>query len=333
MSALQLPDSGDLARLELLDHSGTEWHRVRETSYLVHQHLRYDYPGPIADLHQRLLLIPPAVHCDQTRVLHRLDVSVPGGRRRERTDRWGNLVVDVRVPRVESSIEFEAWTVVTRRNGADRPVVAADPALTSPTRLTRPDAALRRLAAELAGDGTRDRALAERICDWVHREIGYQFGLTDIHTTAAQALAIGKGVCQDKSHVMLTLCRLAGLPARYVSGHLLGEGASHAWVEVLIPQPGGHFDVLALDPTNGRPADLGYVTIAVGRDYSDVAPMSGSYAAPFAGRLTVTKRVGLAAVDYGSAAPDGGAGSVIDLDAGGRADSTLMGGAGAPARG
>ena len=78
MTSLQLGDAGDLARMELLDHASTEWARVRETSYLVHQLLRYDYPGPIRDLRQRLVLIPPAAHVDQRRVLHRLDVSVPG---------------------------------------------------------------------------------------------------------------------------------------------------------------------------------------------------------------------------------------------------------------
>ena len=307
MSTLQLSDTGDLARLELLDHHSTDWDRVRETSYLVHQRLRYDYPGPIRDLRQRLVLIPPDTHVDQRRVLHRLDVSAPGARRRERSDRFGNLVVDVRVPHVEAAIEFEAWAVVTRSNAPRSEDAAADPRLLVPTRLTRPDPVLRRVAAGLVA-GPGGGALAERICHWVYGEIEYEYGLTDIHTTAAEALALGRGVCQDKAHVMLALCRLAGLPSRYVSGHLLGEGASHAWVEVMVPEPGRGSVVMALDPTHDRAADLGYVTIAVGRDYADVAPMSGSYAAPYAGRLTVTKRVGLAAVDYGTGAPAGVAG-------------------------
>jgi transglutaminase-like putative cysteine protease len=297
------PDAGDLASLELLDHHTTEWDRVRETTYLVHQHLRYQYPGPIVDLRQRLLLIPPAVHVDQRRVLHRLDVSLAGARQRERLDRFGNLVVDVRVERIDSAIEFESWAVVTRRSHLGGQEVAADARLLAPTRLTRPDPALRAAAAGLAGDDGPG-ARAERICQWVYREIPYEYGLTHVRTTAAEALALGRGVCQDKAHVMLALCRLTGLPARYVSGHLLGEGASHAWVEVLVPDR-GRTVVMALDPTHGRPADLGYVTIAVGRDYADVAPMSGSYAAPYAGQLTVTKRVGLASVDYGGGVPAG----------------------------
>ena len=62
-----------------------------------------------------------------------------------------------------------------------------------------------------------------------------QYGVTSVRTTAAQALAGGRGVCQDFAHVMLALCHIVGLPARYVSGHLLGQGGTHAWVEVVVP--------------------------------------------------------------------------------------------------
>ena len=67
----------------------------------------------------------------------------------------------------------------------------------------------------------------------------YRPGATNIDTTAARAFGMAQGVCQDYAHVMLCLCRLCGLPARYVSGHLLGEGGSHAWVEVVVPDPAG----------------------------------------------------------------------------------------------
>ena len=87
----------------------------------------------------------------------------------------------------------------------------------------------------LKASGDQGLALAQRISDWVYQTIRYVHGVTDIHTTAAEALALGRGVCQDYAHIMLVLCRLCGLPARYVSGHLLGEGGTHAWIEVLIP--------------------------------------------------------------------------------------------------
>jgi transglutaminase-like putative cysteine protease len=99
---------------------------------------------------------------------------------------------------------------------------------------------------------------------------------------------------------MLVLCRLCGLPARYVSGHLLGEGGTHAWVEVLLP----HLDdpeslrAVPLDPTHDRPADLRYITVAVGRDYLDVAPTSGTYEGSYAGELTAHKRAAVTNVEH-----------------------------------
>ena len=117
---------------------------------------------------------------------------------------------------------------------------------------------------------------AEWICDLVHASLDYADGVTSVRTTAAEALAGGRGVCQDMAHVMLALCHLVGLPARYVSGHLIGQGGTHAWVEVVVPRAR---DAIAVpfDPCHGRRAGSAYVTIAAGRDYSDVAPTSGSY--------------------------------------------------------
>jgi transglutaminase-like putative cysteine protease len=93
---------------------------------------------------------------------------------------------------------------------------------------------------------------------------------------------------------MLVLCRLLGIPARYVSGHLVGEGGTHAWVEVLVPGPGQAVEILAWDPTHDRPADLRYLTVAVGRDYRDVAPVSGTYCGPHTGWLSAARRVSVA---------------------------------------
>ncbi|MBV1856626.1 transglutaminase family protein [Catellatospora sp. NEAU-YM18] len=103
-------------------------------------------------------------------------------------------------------------------------------------------------------------------------------------------------MCQDYAHIMITLCRLVGLPARYVSGHLLGQGGRLAWVEVIAAQDGAA-TALALDPCHGRRTHSGYVTVAVGRDNTDVAPTSGSYIGAPSGRLTGDRRVGVVALD------------------------------------
>jgi transglutaminase-like putative cysteine protease len=91
------------------------------------------------------------------------------------------------------------------------------------------------------------------------------------------------------------LCHLAGLPARYVSGHLLGQGGTHAWVEVIVPD-GDHAVAIPFDPCHDRRGDNRYVTVATGRDYADVAPTSGSYIGAPGGRLTANREVGVIAI-------------------------------------
>jgi transglutaminase-like putative cysteine protease len=126
------------------------------------------------------------------------------------------------------------------------------------------------------------RALMHRI----HADFEYETTATDVNTPALDALALRKGVCQDLAHVMLGCLRSLGLPARYVSGYLLtepapgqprlvGTDASHAWVGLYLPTPQGRGSWVDLDPTNERLAGEDYVTLAIGRDYSDVSPMRG----------------------------------------------------------
>lgn len=79
-----------------------------------------------------------------------------------------------------------------------------------------------------------------------------------------------------------------------MSGHLLGQGGTHAWVEVLVPDCGQAMAV-AFDPCHGRRAHAGYVMVATGRDYADVAPTSGSYVGAPGGRLTTSRHVGVIA--------------------------------------
>jgi transglutaminase-like putative cysteine protease len=201
---------------------------------------------------------------------------------------------------VEHSVEFRAVAVLefARRDG--RPVLSAsalhDPRLRLPTRLTAADDQLRAMADGLLRPGGGPLDLAERICATVYATLTYQHGATNVKTTAAEALAAGRGVCQDAAHIMVALCRVAQLPARYVSGHLLGQGGTHAWVEVIVPHHEGAMAV-PFDPSHGRRTDNGYVTVAVGRDYADVAPTSGSYVGPPGGRLTAARSVGVVSVE------------------------------------
>lgn len=265
------------------------------THFCLHQRLRYDYSSPVRELEHRLMVLPPAVRGDQVRVLHRLEVHGAEARVVESFDRFGNVVVDVRAALVTDHVEFEIRVEADRLSGVLPTAlgVAEHRRFSAPSPLTSPDPALRAAAADLGASGDRGLELADRINGWTHTAMGYRHGVTGVRTTAAEALALGLGVCQDYAHVMLTLCRLSGLSARYVSGHLQGEGGSHAWVEVLVPS-----GAVAFDPTNGRRAGSNYLTIAVGRDYADVAPTCGTFRGTSCGMLTTSKelRVGAPAL-------------------------------------
>ncbi len=298
-------DRTAISALNLLDHQGVDWQRVQRTAYLVHQHLRYEYPGPIRDLHQRLVIVPPDQHGDQRRVVHHIEVSSPHYETSNRQDEFGNLVVSVFVPHVEQAIDFEAWIVVERNASQEAQRLPGsslrDQRLLEPSRLTRPGPLLRQVALEVVATGDTGFALADRINTLVYQTLTYGHGFTGISTTAEEALALRSGVCQDYAHIMVALCRLCGIAARYVSGHLLGEGGTHAWVEVLLPAANPDEAVVwPFDPTHGRRAGLSYLTIAVGRDYADVAPTSGTFTASYGGQLSARKHVNLTAVEYSS---------------------------------
>jgi transglutaminase-like putative cysteine protease len=285
-----------------IEPASVDWGAARRAAYLVRQTFRYEYSEPIRNLSHRLVVIPPERLGDQTRLWHDVSVGLDGARLENRTDRFGNVVVDVFAPQVPAAIEFVAEVSVERRAAEQNRLPdgwLADSYLLEPSTLTAADEAIMRTADDLAAASEWGLPLADRINDWVYQSMTYRYGVTGVRTTAAEALALGAGVCQDYAHVMLALCRVCGLPSRYVSGHLLGQGGTHAWVEVVLPTRDGTGDGIAhaFDPTHASRGGLGYVKVAVGGDYSDVPPTSGTYVSGAQGRLTASKRVSL--VDVG----------------------------------
>lgn len=286
-----------------IEPSSVDWASARRVSYQLRQTFRYEYSEPIRDLNHRLVVIPPERFGDQLRVRHKLSVAADGVSFADRSDRFGNVVVDVFAPRVSESIEFVAEVSVERQAATPNRLPdgwLADGYLLEPSALTVADDRIRRSAEALASNAEWGLPLADSINDWVYQSMTYQYGVTGVRTTAAEALALGSGVCQDYAHVMLAACRACGLPSRYISGHLLGQGGSHAWVEVVLPTADGTGDAIAwtFDPTHASRGGLGYVTIAVGGDYLDVAPTSGTYLSSARGRLITSKRVSLTDLDY-----------------------------------
>ncbi|MFM0519790.1 transglutaminase family protein [Caballeronia jiangsuensis] len=144
------------------------------------------------------------------------------------------------------------------------------------------DHALRAYAQASFDAGTPLVAGAIDLMHRIHEDFEYKPSATAFDTPASRAFELRHGVCQDFSQVMIGCLRSLGLPARYVSGYLrndpppgharlIGADASHAWVSVHCPQSGW----IDLDPTNDVLADLDHVTLATGRDYSDVSLLRG----------------------------------------------------------
>jgi transglutaminase-like putative cysteine protease len=107
--------------------------------------------------------------------------------------------------------------------------------------------------------------------------IGYKKGVTTSATTVSDVLDLGHGVCQDYAHVGLSLLRMMGIPARYVSGYLFRQDSeeleTHAWLEAFLPSAGW----IGLDPTHGELSSDSHIAVAVGRSYADVPPNRGVY--------------------------------------------------------
>jgi transglutaminase-like putative cysteine protease len=149
------------------------------------------------------------------------------------------------------------------------------------TPLTAPSPELCAFALEaVAGAGGEHDVIARlhRLMLAIGGAMAFETDTTHPATTAAQAFAQKRGVCQDFSHVFISAARRLGVPARYVSGHLAREGevveqdASHAWAEAHVPELGW----VGFDAANGVCPTPSYVRLAIGLDYLGAAPVRGS---------------------------------------------------------
>jgi len=271
---------------------------------------RYDYTPAVETAQHMVHLQPMDTPCQQL-LGHRLDIFPAPAQRSQTPDVYGNqrtffslqtphttlrvvAVSEVRThpPAVaDSRLTWEAVRERFRFHAGAAWDAAAEFVFASHhvprdeqfAAYARPSFAPGRLLIDAARD------LMARI----HTDFTYESQSTQVNTPALEALAQRTGVCQDFAHIMIGCLRAMGVPARYVSGYLLtqpppgqprlvGSDASHAWVAVYLPDlPGaqegnGWYD---LDPTNNRsgwgtPGE-DYVTLALGRDYSDISPMRG----------------------------------------------------------
>ena len=266
-------------------------------TYRITHRTEYRYSARVAPSYSLLHLLPrdaPGQRCLEASIT----VDPAPEDQGEHVDFFGNRVAYVASSAPHRALTVTATSVVevdaSRRAAAlslfgqqtweevrdDRDVEAIHYALDS--RRVEADP---RFAAYAAPSFTPGRQLVEAVTDLssrIHADFAFAPGETKVDTPLTQVLETRQGVCQDFAHIGIACLRSLGLPARYVSGYLetdpppgrpklTGADVSHAWFSVLFP--GACW--LDLDPTNDQVVGDRHIVTAYGRDYSDVAPMSG----------------------------------------------------------
>src|SRR5687767_6442567 len=271
--------------------------------YAIRHVTRYRYSRPVW---QSIMEVRMHPRTDQAQRCFTFQLSVnPKARIFTFSDYLGNHVHHFDLPAhhraltivadpLPSALPLEAW------GDLDQQIVDGDhwPML-MPSHYARSSPQLEDFARELglAGRAERDPlTLLTDVADGIHGAFEYVKKSTGVNSPIEVSLESRQGVCQDFSHIMIAVVRNLGIPCRYVSGYLYhdelhhdrsAEGASHAWVEALLPGLGW----VGFDPTNGVIAGSRHIRTAVGRDYADVPPTIGTMKGRAETELQVRVRV------------------------------------------
>lgn len=190
-------------------------------------------------------------------------------------DQFGNVVLygTCEEEHDRFSVRLEGFANTGRTTYSSEGNYADTVIFRNPSALTCPGETLKSFYQSLPlEDHMPDYEKASLIRRKVHEAVRYVCGSTGISTTAEEALKQGTGVCQDYAHIMIALCRMAKIPARYAVGLMDGEGVSHAWVEVFCD---GFW--YGQDPTNNCMVYDWYVKLTHGRDYNDCLVNKGKF--------------------------------------------------------
>lgn len=240
--------------------------------------MRLTFSAPVSDHRFQLRCVPATGPRQQI-----VDVEVglePDVEPERAVDSFDSIVLTGLIPQPHDALGYTVTGIAFVDTAHVRPE-PYKPLYRFNTPLTTPGdavgALIRACSARLdaLGADATDVDRAREVMHEVYAAFTYAPGATTIRTTAEQAMAQRRGVCQDYAHVMLAACRSLGLTARYIAGLLCGEGATHAWVEVY---HGGRW--IGLDPTHDRMVDDTYITLAHGRDYRDCMLDIGIFSSP-----------------------------------------------------
>jgi transglutaminase-like putative cysteine protease len=280
--------------------------------YAIRHFTRYRYSRPVWQSMMEVRMHPRS-EGNQRCFVFQLSVN-PRARIFGYTDSYGNLVHHFDLPsrhtqltivsdalvniEAQSSIpevmEYGGWQeleeLVEKKDYWD---------MLMPSHFARSSPQLEQLAEEIGANERKGRsplAFLQDISSGVHRTFSYVKKSTAVNSPIEDALQSRKGVCQDFAHIMIALVRNARIPCRYVSGYLYhstenthpaADGATHAWVEALLPGRGW----VGFDPTVNRPASEQHIRTAIGRDYADVPPTMGMMKGKADTQLQVRVRV------------------------------------------
>ncbi|WP_349261145.1 transglutaminase family protein [Povalibacter sp.] len=283
--------------------------------YAVRHQTSYVYSGDVVHSHQLLHLAPRQTE-RQTCTRHSIVIDPPPTHSSDAVDSFGNPVTRLELDRPHSRLDVTAEMMVEVHARAN-PALKSEPwervrSLLSYSgrppgmglleamrfRAESPHVRIKQTFTDFAEAcfpaGRSVLACAESLMHKVHDAMTYAPGETTVATSLMEVLEKRRGVCQDYAHLMIACLRARGLAARYVSGYLrtvpppgakalVGADASHAWVAVYCPISGW----VEFDPTNGVRADTDHITVAWGRDFSDVSPLRGVIVGGGQHRLTV----------------------------------------------
>lgn len=250
----------------------------------------YAYKSPVTASFNEARLTPRS-DSRQNVILNRVE-TFPATRSYRYVDYWGTAVTSFDLHAPHTELEVTSSSVVETDSGglpeekvswddlSSEAVIDRFDELLGPTHYTPTSKRIVRVGQKIAKDHDPQEAVTAA-ASWVHSELEYVPGTTGVHSSGLDAHREGKGVCQDFAHLTLILLRGMGIPARYVSGYLhpnqkgsVGDtidGQSHAWIQAWT---GGWWNY---DPTNDVDINEQYISVGVGRDYSDVSPLKGVY--------------------------------------------------------
>jgi len=290
--------------------------------YDVRQTTTCSYAMPVAHARHVLRLTPVSRDGERVHVAALQIVPEPV-HRREGQDFFGNRLtwIEIEEPHELLTVKLSArvavdglteplpptaaWEAVREEAFATSDIGPLSPAhFLFPSRIVSLDPEIRDYDRHsyLPGRPVLDAAI--ELIGRMKADLTYEIGATTVTTTAPMAFALRRGVCQDFAHIMISGLRGIGLPAAYVSGYLRsaprtdatrlqGSDAMHAWVFLWCGSATGW---IGLDPTNAVLASEGHVMLAIGRDYTDVAPMDGVIFGSGGQRIDVSVSVTPAAV-------------------------------------